>query len=220
MPPSPPLDGPAVVWSAEPDTRAGRPLLVLLHGYGADERDLADLAPLLPERFVVASVRAPLSPPWPAPGYSWYAIDDVMASGGDATGVTDAASALLDWLDAQAEAGSPVGLLGFSQGASVALQALRLRPERFAFVVALAGFAAPGELARDDDLAAVRVPVFWGRGTEDAVIPRALVEHTAQWLPGHAELSGRVYPGLGHAVSEEELGDVRVFLERHATSHG
>ena len=34
------------------------------------------------------------------------------------------------------------------------------------------------------------------------------------WLPEHAELSGRVYPGLTHSVSEPELEDVRVFLEK------
>ena len=34
------------------------------------------------------------------------------------------------------------------------------------------------------------------------------------WLPEHVELSGRVYPGLTHSVSEQELDDVRVFLEK------
>jgi len=219
MPAHPPIDPSVVVWSADADAHGGRPLLVLLHGYGADERDLFGLVSLLPAQFVVASVRAPLSPPWPAPGYSWYAIDGMMAGDDDAAGVTAAASGLLDWLDGQTDAGGPVGLLGFSQGASVALQVLRLRPDRFAFAVNLAGFVAPGELARDDELAALRVPVFWGRGAVDPVIPQSLVEHTAQWLPAHAELSGRVYPGLGHAVSEEELADVCAFLERWLAAH-
>ncbi len=35
-----------------------------------------------------------------------------------------------------------------------------------------------------------------------------------QWLPEHATLSGRVYAGLTHSVSQEELDDVRVFLEK------
>jgi phospholipase/carboxylesterase len=56
--------------------------------------------------------------------------------------------------------------------------------------------------------------VFWGRGTRDDVIPPFLVEHTISWLPEHVELSGRVYPGLTHSVSENELDDVRVFLEK------
>ena len=80
----PALDADAVLWSAEAAERAGRPLLVLLHGYGADERDLFGLAPYLPPEFVVAAVRAPLAPPWPAPGYSWYPIEGLESRDPDA----------------------------------------------------------------------------------------------------------------------------------------
>ena len=207
----PALDDAVVLWSAPPADRDDRPLLVLLHGYGADERDLFGLVPYLPPRFVAVAVRAPLNPPFPAPGYSWYPIEGL--DGRDATHVTDAASRVIDWVDGVA-LDARVGLLGFSQGAAVALQAMRLRPERFAFAVNLSGYATPGELTGDRALAERRPPVFWGRGTRDDVIPPFLVEHTVIWLPEHAELSGRVYQGLTHSVSEQELDDVRMFLEK------
>ena len=207
----PALDDSAALWSAAEAERTGRPLLVLLHGYGADERDLFALVPYLPPRYVAAAVRAPLTPPFPAPGYSWYPIEGL--DGRDPQHVTDAASLVVDWLEAVAP-DAAVGLLGFSQGAAVALQSLRLRPDRFAFAVNLSGYATPGDLPGDSALAERRPPVFWGRGTRDDVIPPALVEHTTAWLPEHAELSGRVYPGLTHSVSEQELEDVRVFLEK------
>lgn len=205
----PRLDPQAVLWSAEP--AADRPLLVLLHGYGADEKDLFGLAGFLPDDFVLAAPRAPLSPPWPAPGFSWYPLDG--ADSRDAAPVTAAAAALHAWLDEHAPAAS-VGLLGFSQGAAVALQALRLEPERFSFVVNLSGYATPGDLPRDAELADLRPPVFWGRGTRDDVIPAPLVEHTTLWLPEHSTLSGRVYEGLTHSVSEQELADVSTFLDK------
>ncbi|MET0735137.1 MAG: alpha/beta hydrolase-fold protein [Microbacterium sp.] len=207
-----PLDPDAVLWSAEPGEREGRPLLVLLHGYGADERDLFGLVPQLPGEFTIASVRAPLPPPFPAPGYSWYPIEGLESR--DPEHVTTSAARLIEWTDAAASAHPSVGLLGFSQGAAVALQALRLQPDRYAFVVNLSGYVTPGGLPRDEELAALRPPVFWGRGTRDDVIPEFLVAHTTEWLPGHVELSGRVYPGLTHSVSEPELDDVRVFLEK------
>lgn len=206
---STPLDADAVLWSPNP---AGRPLLLLLHGYGSDERDLFGLVPYLPPAFAVASVRAPLAPPFPAPGYSWYPIEGLDDR--DPAHVTAAATRLIEWTDAAASAHPSIGLLGFSQGAAVALQALRLDPARFAFAVNLSGYVTPGELPRDPELAERRPPVFWGRGTNDDVIPGFLVDHTTQWLPGHADLSGRVYPGLTHSVSEQELADVRVFLEK------
>jgi phospholipase/carboxylesterase len=208
---TPRIDPDLVVWRTAPDEPPGRPLLVLLHGYGADERDLLALAELLPDGFDVAAVRAPLTPPWPSPGYSWYPIEGL--GGRDPSAVTAAATGVLDWLDA-AEASPRVGLLGFSQGAAVALQALRLAPERFGFVVNLSGYVTPGTLPGDAALAERKPPVFWGRGTHDDVIPEPLLAHTVEWLPAHAELSGRVYPGLTHSVSEQELADVSAFLTK------
>ncbi|ODT24564.1 alpha/beta fold hydrolase [Microbacterium sp. SCN 69-37] len=211
------IDDEAVLWSESPETRAGRPLLLLLHGYGSDERDLFGLAPFLPDAFVLAAVRAPLAPPFPAPGWSWYPIEGL--DGRSSGAVTAAADALIAWIDRATDA-ETIGILGFSQGAAVALQALRLQPERFAFVVNLAGYADPSPLPGDEVLAERRPPVFWGRGARDEVIPPPAVAHTVQWLPAHAELSGRVYAGLTHSVSQEELDDVHVFLDKQLAAAG
>ncbi|GAA1220004.1 alpha/beta hydrolase [Microbacterium maritypicum] len=204
------IDDTATRWSS-PD-RGGMPLLVLLHGYGADEHDLFGLVPYLPEGIAVASVAAPLAPPWPMPGRSWYPIEGL--DGRNSAAVTLAAESFLHWLDTAATEAPSIALLGFSQGAAVSLQALRLAPERFGAVVALSGYASPGELPNDEALEELRPPVFWGRGTHDDVIPPALIDHTAQWLPTHSELSGRVYTGLTHSISEEELTDVHRFLTK------
>ncbi|MFG6475362.1 alpha/beta hydrolase [Microbacterium sp. P06] len=208
---TPPLDPSVIRWSADPAERADRPLLVVLHGYGSDESDLFALAVHLPSEFVVAAVRAPLTPPFPAPGYSWYPIEGL--NGRDPDAVTAAAERLIEWIDAASDA-PLVGLLGFSQGGAVALQALRVAPERFAFAVNLSGYAAPGEQPADAALAVRRPPVFWGRGSLDEVIPAELIAHTIDWLPAHAELSGRLYAGLAHGVSGPELEDVRAFLDK------
>lgn len=204
------IDDALTRWSTA--DRAGMPLLVLLHGYGADEHDLYGLTPYLPEGVAVASVAAPLAPPWPMPGRSWYAIEGLDGRSSDS--VTAAAEAFLRWLDDAAAEAPAVALLGFSQGAAVALQAMRLSPERVSTVVALSGYVAEGELPNDDALTEAKPHVFWGRGTNDQVIPEARVAHTAQWLPAHSELSGRVYTGLTHSISEDELGDVRTFLSK------
>ncbi|MGH3690494.1 MAG: alpha/beta hydrolase [Microbacterium sp.] len=204
------IDDTATRWSTP--ERGRMPLLVLLHGYGADENDLFGLIPYLPSGIAVASVAAPLAPPWPMPGRSWYPIEGLDGRSSEA--VTAAAEAFLRWLDIAAAAAPSVALLGFSQGAAVSLQALRLAPERFGAVAVLSGYAAPGELPNDESLTELRPHVFWGRGTHDDVIPAALIDHTAQWLPGHSELSGRVYTGLTHSISEEELTDVNRFLTK------
>lgn len=202
------IDDAATRWSSPRE--AGHPLLVLLHGYGADEHDLFGLVPALPDGLTVASIAAPLTPPWPTPGRSWYPIEGLQ--GRDADTVTAAAEAVLRWLDTAAVGAPAIALLGFSQGAAVSLQALRLDADRIAAVVALSGYATPGALPGDATLRARRPPVFWGRGSHDDVIPPALIAHTSEWLPRHAALSGRIYPGLTHSISEPELADVHRFL--------
>ncbi|KTS04058.1 alpha/beta hydrolase [Microbacterium testaceum] len=204
------LDSSLVRWSVPPAERGDRPVLLLLHGYGSDEHDLFGLVPYLPSEFVVASVRAPLAPPWPMPGASWYPIEGL--DGRDPDAVTRAARSVLAWVQ-DVVGDAPVGLLGFSQGGAVALQTLRADPDAVSFAVVLAGYAAGGELPGDAVLAERRPPVFWGRGAADDVIPAHLIDATAQWLPGHSELSGRVHPGLTHSISQDELDDVRAFLD-------
>ena len=198
------IDPAAVMWSAPERERAERPLLVLLHGYGSYEGDLFGLSPHLPLSPVIASVRAPLAE---GNGFSWFPLD-----GSDRLSIaTASAQAVLDWIDTLSF--SSVGLLGFSQGGAISLQALRLAPSRFSYVVNLSGFALPGSLDGDATLASSPTPVFWGRGTLDQVIQPAYIAHTADWLPSHSTLTERIYEDVPHAVSGPELSDVSAFIQ-------
>jgi phospholipase/carboxylesterase len=196
------IDESAIRWSAPEHERAERPLLVLLHGYNSHEQDLFGLAPYLPLQPVIASLRAPLRG---SLGYAWYEITDDREPAANA-----AARGILAWLDTQPA--RHVGLLGFSQGGSMAIQLLRHAPERFAYAVSLAGFVVPGSAPADDRMLTQQPPVFWGRGTLDEVIAPQLIEYTHEWLPRHAQVTDRIYEGLGHSINETELTDVLTFL--------
>lgn len=206
------LDRDAVLWSAGEKDREGRPLLLLLHGYGSDEADLFGIAAYLPLEPVIASLRAPIPE---GPGFAWFSRftnvpTDPLAGNADA-----AARAVLDWLDEQPTA--PTGLLGFSQGGALALQLLRLAPERFDYAVQLSGFVVQGEQEGDAALAQDPVPVFWGRGTLDDTIPASSIGRTADWLPEHTVLDARIYEGMGHGISPLELGDISTFIRAQLT---
>lgn len=208
-----PLDPTAVLWSANDGDRAGRPLLVLLHGYGSNEADLFDLAPYLPLNPVIASLRAPIPM---GMGHAWFELG-AQPGVPDPQAVTDAARGVIEWLNSLEVQPSSVGLLGFSQGGAMALQLMRLEPARFDFSVVLAGFLAGGQQAGDTELGARKPPVFWGRGTADTVISQAAIERTQAWLPGHSTLTERIYEGLAHSVSQAEIADTVAFLnERYA----
>lgn len=202
------IDSTATRWST--DERAGKPLLVLLHGYGADEHDLFGLVPYLPAGIAVAALPAPLKPPFPAPGRSWFPLETL---GRSAEAVNPAAQAVLDWLDENAAESSSVALLGFSQGATVSLQAMRMAPRRFDAVLVLSSIVSPGELPGDEVLKEVKPPVFWGMGTQDHIFTPPTLGATAEWLPAHSTMTSKVYDGMGHGISQEELADVREFLD-------
>jgi len=207
-----PIDTAAVLWSAGESDRVGRPLLLILHGFGSHEGDLFALTPHLPLEPVIAALRAPLTA---GQGWSWFPIGEPGDPGIEA--LDAAAAGVLEWLDALPEQPTSIGLLGFSQGGAMALQLMRRAPERFAFAVQLSGFVGGGEREGDARLAELSPPVFWGRGTADQVIPSSAVDRTQKWLPGHSTLTERIYEGMAHTVSQAELDDIVVFLrERYA----
>ncbi|MBF4608073.1 alpha/beta hydrolase [Curtobacterium sp. VKM Ac-1393] len=202
------IDRDVVQWTRPAEDRAGTPLLVTMHGVGSNEHDLLGLAPALPSAWTMASLRAPM--PW-GQGFSWYPLG---TPGSPALEPVDAAVAeVLAWIDSVAADHPRIGLLGFSQGGSMALQLLRARPAAFAFAVSLSGFVVPGVTdARDEAVAAVRPRVFLGHGDLDPVIPAEATARTQAWAAAHTTVTDRGYAGLPHAVSAAELSDVAAFI--------
>lgn len=180
-------------------------VLLLLHGYGANEQDLAPLGPLLAPDLPWAALRAPVLV---APGgYAWYSF---AALGDRDPG--PATAAVWQWIDTHLAPSAKVTAVGFSQGGLMASQLLRTRPERLAATAVLSGSVHAEPQPADERLAAERPAVFYGRGTADTVISADAIERTRQWLPGHSTLTERVYPGLAHGISNQEIADVRAFL--------
>ena len=188
-------------------TNADR-LLLLLHGYGADERDLGGLLGYLdPDgHFATVLPRGPLAAP---PGFSWFDLG-AQDPNDAAAGFAEALAAIDDLLDAAcAEHGferaqAVVG--GFSQGAALAL-ALALGPSdriRPAGVLAMSPFVPPGLL--EIDLEHARdVAVLLQHGTADPMIPSKGTRGLAEALvdAGLPVVYGE-YP-MGHEVSLESV---------------
>lgn len=202
---------PTVLWSRHENERPGTPLLVIFHGYGADEADLFSLAGQLPPEFTVASVRAPLQA---GPGFAWFPLRNDL--GYSVAAVTEAADAVEQWLDTIREGHSSVSLLGFSQGMCMATTLLRHRPDAYAAVVGLSGFVVDAEgnpYFDDAAVAAAKPEIFWGRDQADPVIPQAAIEATNTWMHGHAKLTKVLYSGTMHGINAQEIAHVGEFLQ-------
>jgi thioredoxin len=186
-------------------------LLLLLHGFGADERDLEGLVPLLDPDGIFATVlpRAPIAVPG-TPGYAWYDFGD--ASGYAA--VLAEVDALIDEQSAASQLPRDTAVLaGFSQGAGLVLGLALLPGEkaRPAGVIAMSP-ALPNAAEFDVDPAAAGVPVLIQHGTHDPLIPVRRSRDLARALRrAGVPTVYREYP-MEHQVAIESLRDAREWL--------
>jgi phospholipase/carboxylesterase len=195
--------------------------LVLLHGRGADERDLLPLLDLLdPERRLLGlTLRGPLS--LPPGGAHWYVVPRVGFPDRDTFNATyDAVATELDRI--LAEHGLPperMVLGGFSQGAvmSYALGLGDGRP-RPAGVMALSGFMPTVEGFAIDPANAAGLPVAIGHGEHDPVISVAFARDARdRLLEAGADLTYRESP-MGHSIDPGFLGELRGWLAGAVTN--
>ena len=199
-----------VAWSAPAEERAGTPLVVALHGRGADETSMLGLRAYLRAGVTVAALRAPILE---GGGYAWFANRGIGRPIEES--IKDTGAAVFEWLDGVAAAHSQVIIVGFSGGTAMAGGLVWTAPERFAGAVLLSG-TLPWDAGYDSSPGRLNgLPVFWANDVADAVIPRGLVERSEAWLrtDSGAALEERHYVGLGHSISAVELDDIRAFLD-------
>ena len=130
-------------------------LVLFLHGYGADEKDLPDLMSYLPE-LDWFSPRAPIDL---GGAYSWYQTEDLLNP--QVSDLVEITAAIWSWVDEYTPKETKLILIGFSQGGLMATQLLRTRPERIAGTVILSGFLSVGELVTGTKLQANKPKVIF-----------------------------------------------------------
>lgn len=188
--------------------------VLLLHGYGSHAGDLAALGDRVAPGLPWAALQAPLGI---GPGMrAWFPIS--VPGNPDPQPVAQATDAIWEWVEQNIPDSVAVLPLGFSQGGLMATQLLRTRPERVAGTVILGGFVQAAPQPGDTRLAAERPPVFWGRGSADTVITAEAVQRTKTWLAAHAELTERIYPGIGHQINAAEAADAAAYLLKQAAA--
>jgi phospholipase/carboxylesterase len=189
------------------------PLVVVIHGRGADANDLADLAPYLDGgyRFIFPNAPRPFEPyPGMSAGFTWF--DGWPA---ERSSIVASRNLLLEFVDELVvRYPTPDGKIvisGFSQGGMMSLD-VGFRTER-----TLAGIVVMSGALYEDDLPDLRARkhqrVLLAHGTVDDVIPVVAARRTRMVLEEHGiEPEYHEFP-IGHQVSEEEMQVVAAFLE-------
>ncbi len=194
------------------------PLVIGLHGFGADKGDLAGVARLLePARLLHVFPDGPRQ--------AFDGADPTMRAwherGGNES--PEAVREALEVLDAfvrhvveryRPPAGKAV-LWGFSQDGAVSLRYGLPRPELFAGVASLSGsLRRPEELAAGLPAARTQA-VFVAHGRADTVVPAEWSRQVVAFLERHGyRPTSHVYPTMGHHISPALLTDFRAWLRR------
>lgn len=187
------------------------PLLVLLHGRGADEYDLIPVTHYLDARFFIITVRAPKR--FSHGGYTWYEM--IEGSNHDPEEFRTSFEALSSFLDAARVhypvADGPVFLFGFSMGAMMALAYALSVPSAVRAVAAHSGYL-PEEHQRPYQWGSLgHQSVFLAHGTNDPVVPVQKARSSYDLLVRtNATVTFREYP-IQHQVSEQSIADIDTF---------
>ena len=203
--------------------RAGAPLdsaeaaMIMVHGRGAGPEDILSLG-----REINRPRLALLAPA--AAGGSWYPFgfmsprernEPFLSS---ALGVIDG---LVTDLLGRGIPARKILLLGFSQGACLSSEFTIRHPRRYGGLLALSGgLIGPPETSWDDVTTSLDgTPVFLGCSDVDGHIPKErVIESEAVFARLGARVKRTLYPGMGHAVNEDELAEVRAVVDEVLTS--
>lgn len=207
---------------------AGAPLtgakaaMVLVHGRGATAESILALA----DEWAGPEV-ACLAPQ--AADRTWYRQSFLAPLEDNEPGLSSGLQAIEDVLGRVAAEGGlgpdRTVLLGFSQGACLALEFAARHARPFGGIVALSGgligtgsrpgVKPPGDKRFDYEGDFAGTPVFLGCSDHDPHIPVGRVQESAEVFRRlGADVTERLYEGLGHTVNEDEMQFVRALLAR------
>jgi phospholipase/carboxylesterase len=204
--------------AAVPADSKNKPLIIFLHGYGSDERDLFGIKDDLAVDATYLSVRAPLEVD--GGGYKWFSQD---ADAAEYEGVTSDVNRSTDLLRTFIEQATEkyntqpekVVLIGFSQGAMMTYQIGLQYPTLVRAIAPLSGkilASLHASLKPDERLKALKV--FIGHGTADPRVPfsgatdaRTVLENLMMIPEFHS------YTGAGHTITRDETDDLKRWVD-------
>ncbi len=181
-------------------------LFLLFHGVGSNAQDLRSLGDGIAARHPfawVVSVQSP-NPSDLGQGWQWFSVRGVTAENRServAQAMPGFVQTVQRWQHESGVRPRHSTLVGFSQGAIMALESTQGECALAARVVALAGrFASPPRRVPDQ----TRVHLL--HGSADGVVPtQASVEAKAQLDALNAEVTLDLFPGLGHGIDGRML---------------
>ncbi|HUZ87559.1 MAG TPA: alpha/beta hydrolase [Candidatus Baltobacterales bacterium] len=202
--------GQRVLRTGEP-LESARAAMILVHGRGASAEDIMTVGAELQQPGF-----AYLAPQ--AAGNAWYPYPftaPIESNEPYLSAALNMLAALVSEVETTVPA-SRIVLLGFSQGACLSLEFAARNARRYGAVVGLSGgLIGPDGTPRDYPGDFEGTPVFLGCSDVDPHIPKERVIESGTVLERlGADVTVRLYPGMAHTVSFDEIAAVQAILEK------
>ena len=200
----------------QPVVEAGVPLgqapaaVIMVHGRNAGPANILDLVPRLARPNLTYLAPA-------AANRTWYPHSFMAGIASNEPGLSSGLGVLEALLDRIQAAGIPrsrIVLLGFSQGACLTAEFAVRHASRFGGIVVFSGGVIGPPGTRWDDAGRFDgTPVFLGCSDQDSHVPEARVTESAELFRRMgADVTRRIYPGMGHLVNDDEIAFAQVLL--------
>lgn len=191
----------------------GAPLLLLLHGTGGDEVQIATLAESLDPD---AGVLAPRGRVTEHGMNRWFRrlaegvfdLDDVEMRADE---LAQFVTAALAEYGVAGGAESPLIAVGLSNGANIALATAMRHPEVVPSVIAFSGMYPFGDRVPATVLSSLSVLLL--NGASDPMAPRSSVERLVDVLVGGEARFSRIERDGGHGIAASDLVEARRWLD-------
>ena len=187
-----------------------RAAVIMVHGRGAGPANILDLVRVMghPE----AAYLAPA-----ANGGTWYPKSFMAPTAENEPGISSGIQvihSLIDLVGTHGISTERIMLLGFSQGACLTSTAALRRPDRYGGIIVFSGgLIGPPGTAWNEGGSFQSTPVFFGCSNVDPHVPEARVrESAAVFERMEADVTTRIYPGMGHLVNDDEASFARDLL--------
>jgi phospholipase/carboxylesterase len=199
------------IYTAGADLSQARAAMIMVHGRGATAESILSLS--------AAELRRPdfayLAPQ--AAHNSWYPYTFLSPLSDNEPFLSSALAKLAGMLAHLADNGLPPErtlLLGFSQGACLAMEYAARHARRYGGLVGLSGgLIGPDGAPRNYEGSFDGAPAFLGCSDVDPHIPKERVEETAAVLRRlGADVAMRLYPGMGHTINQDEISFVQEMM--------
>jgi phospholipase/carboxylesterase len=191
-------------------------IVVLLHGYGSNGRDLITLAPYwekaLPDA-VFVSPDAPFKFEISySDGFQWFPLEEKTFDQ-YLTGAQAAVPILNNYLDKLLKEyklpANKMALVGFSQGTMMSLLVGPRREQKIAGILGYSGALIGGQSLNGHNAA----PICLVHGKQDSVVPVAHYHEALETLTKKGfKVTGHVSPDLGHSIDFEGIEAGAKFL--------